>query len=115
MKKQFLILLALACMTFAGGCKDDDPEPAGSVYLYSTAATVDAAAGTRSVTIFTTASWQAAGGDWITVEPLSGGEKGIYPVHLTYGANDTGQPRTASVVFTSGTYSETFTLTQQAQ
>ena len=55
------------------------------------------------------------GDDWITVEPLSGGEKGIFAVHLGFGANDTGAPRTGRVVFEAGTYSETYTLTQKAQ
>ena len=50
-----------------------------------------------------------------TIEPLSGGEKGIFAVHLSFGANDTGALRTGRVVFEAGTYSETYTLTQKAQ
>ena len=57
----------------------------------------------------------ATGDDWITIEPLSGGEKGIFAVHLSFGANDTGALRTGRVVFEAGTYSETYTLTQKAQ
>ena len=73
------------------------------------------AAGTQSVTIYTTCGWKATGDDWITIEPLSGGEKGIFAVHLSFGANDTGALRTGRVVFEAGTYSETYTLTQKAQ
>ena len=76
---------------------------------------VEAAAGTQSVTIYTTCGWKATGDDWITIEPLSGGEKGIFAVHLSFGANDTGALRTGRVVFEAGTYSETYTLTQKAQ
>ena len=71
--------------------------------------------GTQSVTIYTTCGWKATGDDWITIEPLSGGEKGIFAVHLSFGANDTGALRTGRVVFEAGTYSETYTLTQKAQ
>ena len=62
-----------------------------------------------------TCGWKATGDDWITIEPLSGGEKGIFAVHLSFGANDTGALRTGRVVFEAGTYSETYTLTQKAQ
>ena len=70
---------------------------------------------TQSVTIYTTCGWKATGDDWITIDPLSGGEKGIFAVHLSFGANDTGALRTGRVVFEAGTYSETYTLTQKAQ
>ena len=105
MKKQLLFIAFLLCACLAGGCKDDDPSAPDSLYMYSTSGTVEAVAGTQSVTIY----------DWITVAPLSGGEKGIFAVHLSFGANDTGALRTGRVVFEAGTYSETYTLTQKAQ
>lgn len=109
-------MAVLLCACLAGSCKDDDPAAApDSLYMYSLSGTVEAAAGTQSVTIFTTCGWTAAGDDWITIEPLSGGEKGIFAVHLGFGANDTGAPRTGRVTFAAGTYSETYTLTQKAQ
>ena len=82
--------------------------------MHSTSGTVEAAAGTQSVTIYTTCGWKATGDDWITIEPLSGGEKGIFAVHLSLGPT-TRAPRTGRVVFEAGTYSETYTLTQKAQ
>ena len=115
MKKQLLFIAVLLCACLAGGCKDDDPSAPDSLYMHSTSGTVEAAAGTQSVTIYTTCGWKATGDDWITVEPLSGGEKGIFAVHLGFGANDTGAPRTGRVVLEAGTYSETYTLTQKAQ
>ena len=115
MKKHLLLLLTLVCVCLTSSCKDEDEAAPDSVYMYSTTGTVDAAAGTHSVTIFTTCAWEASGDDWVTIEPLSGGEKGIFAVHLSFGANDTGSPRTGSVVFNAGTYSETYTLTQKAQ
>lgn len=115
MKKQLLFLLIVLCAGLAGSCKDDEPSAPDSLYMYSTSATVDAAAGTHSVTIFTTCAWEASGDGWITIDPLSGGEKGIFAVHLGFAANDTGAPRTGKVVFTAGTYIETYTLTQRAE
>lgn len=70
-----------------------------SLYMHSTSGTVEAAAGTQSVTIYTTAAGRPTGDDWITIDPLSGGEKGIFAVHLSFGANDTGALRTGRVVF----------------
>ena len=92
MKKQLLFIAVLLCACLAGSCKDDDPAAP-----------------------YTTCGWKATGDDWITIEPLSGGEKGIFAVHLSFGANDTGALRTGRVVFEAGTYSETYTLTQKAQ
>ncbi len=80
MKKQLLLLFTLVCVCLASSCKDDDEAAPDSVYMYSTALTVDSAAGTHSVTIFTTCAWTATGDTWITVDPISGGEKGIHVV-----------------------------------
>ena len=104
MKKQLLFIAVLLCACLAGSCKDDDPAAPDSLYMHSTSGTVEAVAGTQSVTIYTTCGWKATGDDWITIEPLSGGEKGIFAVHLSFGANDTGALRTGRVVFEAGTY-----------
>lgn len=113
MKKQLLLLFTLVCVCLANSCKDDDEAAPDSVYMYSTALTVDSAAGTHSVTIFTTCAWTATGDTWITVDPISGGEKGIHVVKLGYTANPTAGERTGTVTFKAGTYTETFTLTQK--
>ena len=101
MKKQLLFIAVLLCACLAGSCKDDDPAAPDSLYMHSTSGTVEAVAGTQSVTIYTTCGWKATGDDWITI--------------LSFGANDTGALRTGRVVFEAGTYSETYTLTQKAQ
>lgn len=85
MKKQLLFIAVLLCACLAGSCKDDDPAAPDSLYMHSTSGTVEAVAGTQSVTIYTTCGWKATGDDWITIEPLSGGEKGIFAVHLSFG------------------------------
>ena len=54
MKKQLLFIAFLLCACLAGGCKDDDPSAPDSLYMYSTSGTVEAVAGTQSVTIYTT-------------------------------------------------------------
>lgn len=86
MKKHLLLLLTLVCVCLASSCKDEDEAAPDSVYMYNTTGTVDAAAGTHSVTIFTTCAWTAAGDTWITVDPVAGGEKGIHVVKLSYTA-----------------------------
>ena len=53
MKKQLLFIAVLLCACLAGGCKDDDPSAPDSLYMHSTSGTVEAAAGTQSVTIYT--------------------------------------------------------------
>lgn len=113
MKKTLLFALSLLCLCLANSCNDDENAAPDSVYLYSTTATVDAVAGAHSVTIFTTCAWEATGDDWITIDPVAGGEKGIYVVKLNYGANQTAGPRSGNVVFKAGSYTETFTLTQK--
>lgn len=105
----------LLCLSATGGCDDDTEQAPDSVYLYSTSASVAAGAGSHSVTVFSTCAWEAAGDGWITVDPFSAGEKGIYVVKLGFGENTTGAPRTGSVVFKAGSYTETFTLTQKSK
>ena len=97
----------------ASGCKDDEETTPDSVYMYSTAATVDATAGTHSVTIFATCPWTVSGDTWITIDPVSGGEKGIHVVKLGYTANPSSGSRTGTVTFKARSYTETFTLTQK--
>ena len=71
-----------------------------------------ATAGTRAVTIAATSAWNATTSDgWLTVSP-SHGEKGIQEVIISFSENTTGEVRSGKVVFTSGSYSESFTLTQ---
>ena len=48
-----------------------------------------------------------------TANPAAGGEKGIHVVKLSYTANPSAAPRTGTVTFKAGTYTETFTLTQK--
>lgn len=114
MKKQLLFIAVLLCACLAGSCKDDDPAAPDSLYMHSTSGTVEAVAGTQSVTIYTTCGWKATGDDWITIEPLSGGEKGFRRSPQLRGQRH-GALRTGRVVFEAGTYSETYTLTQKAQ
>jgi hypothetical protein len=71
-----------------------------------------AEAGKRAVTIAATAAWTATSNSaWLTVSPASG-EKGMQEVILSFQENTSTEARTGVVTFTSGTYSETFTLVQ---
>lgn len=107
--------MLLSCLCIAYGCRDDGEDTPDSLYIHTSGATVDAAAGTRSITVYTTCAWQASGNDWISIDPASADAKGIYAVHLGFTANDTGSPRTGIVVFKAGNYTETYTLTQNAE
>ena len=72
-----------------------------------------ATAGERPVTIAATSDWTAVSDSegWLTVTPASG-VKGMQEVVLSFTENTTGAVRSGKVTFTSGPYSETFTLVQ---
>lgn len=68
--------------------------------------------GTKTITIWPTAHWEATSDvDWITVEPSSG-ERGTQEVKIHYEENFTSAVRTAVVTFTAAEGSDTYTLTQ---
>lgn len=92
---------------------EDAPTPQ-SVYVWTQPGSpVEASAGVKNVTIYATSAWTAESqASWITLSAESG-EKGAQEVSLTYQANTTGAQRTGVVAFTSGSYTETFTLTQK--
>lgn len=115
-KRLYLMFLPLLLAVLSlGGCSDDSESAPDSVYLYSTEQKVKAEAGTKSVTIFTTCGWTAEGDTWISVDPVSGGDKGIHVVKLTYTANGTSSERRGTVTFRAGTYTEIFTLIQEGK
>ena len=112
--KHLLLLMAFAIIAAISCQKQEVSQAPESVAIVTQpdpkGETVQA--GTRAVTIAATADWSAiSDADWITVNPSSG-PKGMHEVVLTFTENTTGAKRTGSVTFTSGTYSETYTLTQ---
>lgn len=115
MKKQLLFIAFLLCACLTGSCKDDDPAAPDSLYMYSTSATVEADAGTQSVTIFTTCSWEASGDDLGHDRTSLGRRKGYFRRPPQLRSQRHGLSAHRRVVFNAGTYSETYTLTQKAQ
>lgn len=113
MKRFFWIVGLLACMPLAA-CDDDNPEITDSAVVYTAGGTVNASDIEKSITLYATCDWTAAGSEWITVEPAAGSQ-GVFAVRLSFGANGTGSPRTGTVTFTAGTYTETYTFTQKAE
>ncbi len=107
----FLLLLLTAFSAWS--CTEEAPSAPDSVSMFSTEGTAEATEGIQNVTIFTTCAWEATGDEWITIDPDRGDEKGIYEVRLSYGENTSGAPRTGTVVFKAGSYTETYTLTQK--
>ena len=113
MKRFFWIIGVLICMPLAA-CDDDSPETTDSAVVYTAEGSVNAGDVEKSITLYTTCDWTAAGAEWITVEP-AGGSRGIFAVRLSFGANGTGSPRTGTVTFTAGSCKETYTFTQKAE
>lgn len=95
MKRFFWIIGVLICMPLAA-CDDNNPETTDSAVVYTAEGSVNAGDVEKSITLYTTCDWTAAGDEWITVEP-AGGSRGIFAVRLSFGANGTGSPRTGTV------------------
>ncbi len=113
MKRKLLFLALLLTAFAAWSCTEEAASAPDSVSMFSTEGTVEVTAGTRNVTIFTTCAWEASGDEWISIEPAGGDAKGIHEVKLTYGENTSGAPRTGTVTFKAGRYTQTYTLTQK--
>lgn len=110
MKNYLLLIFVLSGVLLLNGCKDNEEPLPDSIYLFATEGSADKAGGVRSITVYATCSWTSSADSWITVEPASG-PQGIHAVHLKYEAGD-GAARSGKVVFTAGTYTETYTLHQ---
>ena len=120
--KKFLMLLAIASMAIGAiSCqKEVQHETPASIALYTHPdKPVAASAGTRGVTVSATVDgWTVSSqADWITVSLAPGMEytKGVREVILSYTENTTGSQRSGDVVFSVGSYNETYTLTQAAK
>ena len=112
--KIMLLVVALLTISVVSCQKQETSQSPESVAVITKpqAAGEGAEEGARPVTIAATSNWSAVSDcDWLTVSPASG-EKGMQEVILSFSANTTGAPRTGKVTFTSGKYSETFTLVQ---
>jgi hypothetical protein len=118
--KRFLMLLAVAALAVgAVSCqKEIKHETPASVALYTHPAKPEpASAGKRAVTVTATVDgWSVQSkADWITVSLAQGMEytRGVREVILTFTENTSTSPRSGDVVFSAGSYSETYTLTQE--
>ncbi len=114
MKRLAILLMAATAALFCASCqKVEKPHKKDTV----TVATVPSGLqspleGTKTITIWPTAHWEATVDvDWITVEPSSG-ERGTQEVKLHYEENFTPSVRTGIVTFTAAEGSDTYTLTQ---
>ena len=116
--RHLLLLIAFVAISVVSCQKQETTKTPESVAIITKpdAKGETAAAGTRAVTIAATSNWSAVSSQpgWLSVSPDSG-TKGMQEVILTFKENASGEVRTGTVTFTSGTYSESFTLTQNAQ
>lgn len=118
MKSKILLLIVAILTIGIVSCQKQETEQSPesvAVITKPDAKGEPATAGTRAVTIAATTKWAASSDvEWITVTPASG-EKGMQEVILSFTANTTGEARVGKVTFTAGTYSESFTLTQNKE
>lgn len=133
MKKLFLLsLLASAALTFAGCEKPEpeqpeepnqeqpapenpepDPEPGKITLKSDEALTFTDEAGSQEIKFDATLEWTASASEsFVTVSPASG-EKGEATVTVTVAANESYDPRTATVTLTCGEDTKTIQITQK--
>lgn len=114
MKKKLFLLITLATILLTG-CSSDDNTIAPEITLQSSSEIILSSSETarRVITFNTTHSWEAttAGGNWFNITPKQGAA-GVNNLTITAEANNTGDPRTGTIVLhTSGT-SKTITIQQ---
>lgn len=82
------------------------------IALDNTAATVDAEATTFAINVTSNCAWTATASTGVTLDKSSA--TGNATVNMTFAANETEDAVTHTVTFTSGSLTQTFTLTQAA-
>jgi hypothetical protein len=116
MKFHRLLVFVSVMLLAAGACQKQVPQTVPESVTIITeplAAGESSAGGQRPITIAASSDWTAVSNQgWIYVTPSSGG-KGIQEVTIHFDPNTTGKRREGSITFTSGTYSESYTLTQK--
>lgn len=110
MKRILLIASVLVAACAVSCTKETKVEDA--VTIKSDDATVPVEGGVVSIAINSTVAWTAkASESWVTISPSSG-EAGDATVKASVLKNGTNDSRTATVTFTAGTKSATYTITQ---
>jgi hypothetical protein len=111
MKKHlFLMMIAVAALTFAG-CSESDDAPA--LAIDKTAIDAAFTAGSYTVAVTSNAAWSAtvsAGAAWCTLSPASATGNGTLNVNVT--ENSATVSRAATVTVTAGTASKTVSVMQ---
>lgn len=114
MKRLAILLAASIPLLFCAGCqKVKTPHTKATVTVATQPSGMQSPLeGTKTITIWPTAHWEAAADvDWVTVEPSSG-ERGTQEVKLHYEENFTPGVRVAVITFTAAEGSDTYVLTQ---
>ena len=116
MKLYRIFAIASVMLLAASACQKQVPQTVPESVTIITeplAAGESAAGGERPIPIAASSDWTSVSNQgWIYVTPSSGG-KGIQEVTIHFDPNTTGKRRQVCITFTSGTYSETYTLTQK--
>ncbi len=117
MKKTFALWLSvlLLCLGTTSCSDDDNKDLVDGVYLYTTAISASADAGSQSVTISATTDWTGVSdADWISIN-INKGSTGFTAFSVAWTENTGSEPRIGTVTFTAGKYSEKLTVTQKAK
>lgn len=116
MKLHRILAIAMVMLLAASACqKQVSPTVPECITIITEplAAGESSEGGLRPITIAASSDWTAVSDQgWLYVTPSSGG-KGIQEVTIHFDPNTSGKRREGSIIFTSGTYSESYILTQK--
>ena len=114
MKPKIFLWLLCSIMLCWVACEDNEPSFSFSNSVAGQSITIDAEAGAETTLSFNSSqAWQASvDASWLQVFPESG-EAGDYSLELSVtSANSTGETRSATLTLTSGSLTQSFTISQ---
>lgn len=110
--KRILLIVSVLVAAFAVSCQKET-KVEDAVTIKSDEQTVPVEGGVISISINSTVPWTAkASESWVTLSPTSG-EAGDATIKASVLKNDTNDSRTATVTFTAGTKTATYTILQE--
>ena len=115
MKLRNLMFIGVAAAAMFVGCKEEEVLKPAAVEIQPEALTFTTEAETKEVSLLATRNWKAevkGGGDWLTVEPMSGeGSNDAQTVRVSVIKNEEG-PKAATVIFSASNLETELKVTQ---
>ena len=116
MKLRNLMFIGVAAAAMFVGCKEEEVLKPAAVEIQPEALTFTTEAETKEVSLLATRNWKAevkGGGDWLTVEPMSGeGSNDAQTVRVSVIKNEEG-PKAATVIFSASNLETELNVTQE--